>query len=315
MDFPDDIRSSLLRLSELQFSDLLERFEFSDEPFLDVSKREERYLQFRKIWPIFDPNGSRYEELRQAIRDVVLGVTKRSLTSSSPRAALSVVNWQPAVSLDDLEKIMGTENTLLPIHFLEQALACSRSVAKIVLADGSSGSGFVIQGNLLVTNSHVIQDSVEAEGASVWFDFQKNLHGRDLPVIKVNLNPSSYFRTSKEDDLTVVELGEAADGRWSELDVIETSVKERDRVCIIQHPAGGQKHIGMYHNLVTYANDHIVQYLTDTLPGSSGSPVFDRNWKLVAIHHSGGWLRQPNVKEDLFRNEGISVTRLLHLLK
>lgn len=66
--------------------------------------------------------------------------------------------------------------------------------------------------------------------------------------------------------------------------------------------------------MVTLADADIVQYLTDTLPGSSGSPVFNQVWQLVAIRPAGGWLTEPGQKEKLFRNKGINVARLLALL-
>jgi V8-like Glu-specific endopeptidase len=47
-------------------------------------------------------------------------------------------------------------------------------------------------------------------------------------------------------------------------------------------------------NAVVLVGEGRVQYLTDTLPGSSGSPVFDADWNVVALHHSGGWLKEPN---------------------
>ncbi len=39
-----------------------------------------------------------------------------------------------------------------------------------------------------------------------------------------------------------------------------------------------------------------VRYTTDTEPGSSGSPCFNQNWELVALHHSGdpNWLPSWN---------------------
>jgi V8-like Glu-specific endopeptidase len=54
----------------------------------------------------------------------------------------------------------------------------------------------------------------------------------------------------------------------------------------------------------------VVQYLTDTMPGSSGSPVFNDKWELIVLHHSGGWLPEPSTKSTHFRNEGIRVSAI-----
>ena len=64
---------------------------------------------------------------------------------------------------------------------------------------------------------------------------------------------------------------------------------------------------------MAYVGEGRVQYLTDTLPGSSGSPVFDEQWNVVALHHSGGWLAEPNSasKTTYYRNEGISIDRVI----
>ena len=67
----------------------------------------------------------------------------------------------------------------------------------------------------------------------------------------------------------------------------------------------------LYDNLIVYVDDRIVQYLTDTLPGSSGSPCFDSEWKVIALHHSGGWLREPGAKERYYRNEGIHINKVI----
>jgi S1-C subfamily serine protease len=64
--------------------------------------------------------------------------------------------WQGPRDTDQLEKIMSAVSTLRPISFLQRGLEVSRPVARVVLADGSSGSGFLIKNNLLITNNHVI---------------------------------------------------------------------------------------------------------------------------------------------------------------
>lgn len=40
-------------------------------------------------------------------------------------------------------------------------------------------------------------------------------------------------------------------------------------------------------NLMLDFDEVNVHYRAPTEPGSSGSPVFDRYWKLIALHHAG----------------------------
>ena len=57
---------------------------------------------------------------------------------------------------------------------------------------------------------------------------------------------------------------------------------------------------------VGYANlSHRLQYTTDTMPGSSGSPVFNDEWHVVAIHHAGGDLVKNSQGDKVFANEGM----------
>ena len=58
-------------------------------------------------------------------------------------------------------------------------------------------------------------------------------------------------------------------------------------VNIIQHPKGRQKEVVIYNNRVQIIYDDFIQYETDAEPGSSGSPIFNAQWQLVGIHHSG----------------------------
>jgi len=119
------------------------------------------------------------------------------------------------------------------------------------------------------------------------------------------------FVTSAEDDWTVVKIRGDTNAEWGSIRLARGNVQKGDRVIIVQHPGGGPKQIAFYHNVVVYAGDKRVQYLTDTLPGSSGSPVFDNEWNVVALHHSGGWLREPGSKQQYYRNEGIHINAVI----
>ncbi len=45
--------------------------------------------------------------------------------------------------------------------------------------------------------------------------------------------------------------------------------------------------------------------------------MFDTNWNLIALHHSGGWLREPgnDPKQKFYRNEGIHINTVIAGLK
>ena len=224
------------------------------------------------------------------------------------------ITWRGDIDSSTLEKIIGARSTLLPIHFLELGLNRSRSVARVTLPNGS-GTGFLIRDNLLVTNHHVLPDVEHARRAIAEFNVQKTPDRLDAPIDRHTLDPDRHFWTSPldQDDLTVVAIAGDANSAWGEIPLTppQRALSVGDRVLIIQHPSGGPKQIGLYHNTVAYVGPNRLQYLTDTMPGSSGSPVFDNDWSLVGVHHSGGHLRDPGTNNTHYRNEGIPLARLL----
>jgi V8-like Glu-specific endopeptidase len=219
------------------------------------------------------------------------------------------VKWKGDLSADTVERIMGKQSSFLPVSFLEVGLQRARSVARVKLIDGY-GSGFLTIDNIFITNHHVLRDKLEAESATIQFNYQQTARGLDLEPINYRLDPDSGFKTSSEDDWTLVRVRGDANADWGAIEIEQADVSKTERVNIIQHPHGGPKQIALYHNIVAYADDTRVQYLTDTLPGSSGSPVFDDTWRVISLHHSGGWILEPGTKKEVFRNEGININRI-----
>ncbi|MGY4617627.1 V8-like Glu-specific endopeptidase [Bradyrhizobium sp. USDA 4472] len=211
-----------------------------------------------------------------------------------------------------LEKIIGQKSTLVPINYLQIGLTRSKSVVRVKREDGSSGSGFVTEANVLITNNHVLPTKDSARGAVVQFNYQQTVDGLDAKIEEVGLLPET-LRTLVADDWTAVTLEGDPVSRWGALVLKRKTLAVGDHVNIVQHPGGGPKQISLFSNVVVFAGNGRVQYLTDTLPGSSGSPVFDSAWDVVALHHSGGWLTEPNSgsKTTYYRNEGISIDRIL----
>jgi V8-like Glu-specific endopeptidase len=62
---------------------------------------------------------------------------------------------------------------------------------------------------------------------------------------------------------------------------------------------------------VEYIGGNVLQYVTSTNPGSSGSPVFNDEWQVVGLHHAGGQIPEPTTGRTYGRNEGILIQRIL----
>lgn len=230
--------------------------------------------------------------------------------------AIAEGSWHAATDPGELEVLTKGIDTMRPISFLEKGVQVAKSVARVVLATGEMGSGFLIKDNLLVTNHHVLPNANAAQDAHVEFNFQKTIDNKDAEIQSYSLLPGDCFFTSPleqegGDDWTVVRIDGNANTTWGELTLKTATPKKQDEVIIIQHPGGGPKQIALTHNIVAYAGERRIQYLTDTQKGSSGSPVFDLNWQVVALHHAGGLIREPGTKQSYFRNQGIHVNALL----
>ncbi|NUR60749.1 MAG: trypsin-like peptidase domain-containing protein [Catenulispora sp.] len=231
--------------------------------------------------------------------------------TTPPTADRPLSRWLGGVP-DDLidEKIIG-ENTLRFIAVLEIALESAKAVVRIRTPRGL-GTGFLAAPGLLVTNNHVVGDHVAAEASEFQFDYQLDRHGVALPPRVRRFAVGGLFHTSAALDYTVLELEEAADGPDPiPLALTPVRVAPGSRVAIIQHPGGGFKKISMQNNFVAYADGRVVQYTTSTEPGSSGSPVFDDDFGVVAVHHSGGLLAEPATGDRHLRNEGTSAAAVL----
>lgn len=254
------------------------------------------------------------EALAEYPTNEVLGLWKHGTAPPPLLEGRPPADWQGPPSGPQLEKLMQPVSSLVPITYLEVGLARARSVARILLADDQSGTGFLTPGDLLITNHHVLPDAETARTAVAMFNFQAALSGLPLEPDRRTLVPDEYFRTSEEADWSAVKVAGAPQESWGALELGAATVKTGDRVNIIQHPYGQLKQISWFSNVVVYVGGGVVQYLTDTEPGSSGSPVFDRDWKVVALHHSGGWLTEPDARDttkEFYRNEGILIDRVI----
>jgi V8-like Glu-specific endopeptidase len=253
----------------------------------------------------------------QPILDELL-LKYQMMTPVAPNQPL--INWRGQDTTDSVqEKIFG-ENTLRPIAFLAQGLKVARTVARIETPD-ALGTGFLIAPDLLLTNHHVLNDLSALTNAIFSFNYETDFAGKPLTLTNYPAKSGGTFHANEKLDYAVVQLdgepGKAIiNGATQEqrgwIALKQGEVRPDGRVNIIQHPGGRAKEIAMQNNFVAFVGGGVVQYVTATQPGSSGSPVFNNEWEIVGLHHAGGNIREPGSDRRYFRNEGILISAILN---
>jgi V8-like Glu-specific endopeptidase len=252
----------------------------------------------------------------------------------------SVPGQPPAQAVAALERIMG-KSDLMSVRYLELGLRVARTVGRIQVRgqDGSHrgyGTGFRVSPRLILTNNHVLGDAATAGASRIEFDFQEGLDGKLRTSIVAELDSSTFFTTDKALDFSLVALKseprEIAAYGWNGISSAEGKVIAGEYVTIIQHPSGERKQLALRENQVIDVLDDFLHYRTDTSPGSSGSPVFNDQWEIVALHHSGipkkdssgriltrdgkVWVSSMGDHQiDWVANEGVRISRILKHLE
>ncbi|GAA3946235.1 trypsin-like serine protease [Chitinophaga oryziterrae] len=247
------------------------------------------------------------------LKGIIENIRQHTISKSGPDTTM---DWKSdTITKADKEKLMGNRSNILPISFLEIGMDCSKAVARIRVGN-ELGTGFLIANNWLITNNHVLDSLSAAESASIQFNYQLSKKGNHIEHEDCELDPGNgRFFTDEKDDWTIVKVKGDLNEKYGALRLAEKGISKTEFVNIIQHPEGGPKQIALYNNMVTYSDENIVQYLTDTLPGSSGSPVFNTNWEVVALHFSGGWTSEPGNANPVYRNMGLNIRKLVKVLQ
>jgi endonuclease G len=252
---------------------------------------------------------------------VVASVPMRRFAREEPPPGLEG-DEPPPEPAKVLERIINKPD-LLGVRYLEGGVAAARSVGRIDVRDRPEhlegfGTGSLVSPRLVLTNHHVLPDRDVAASSAIEFNFQDDLNGKELEPQIFGFDPDAFFIADEERDFALVAV-KAAPG---ELDpfgtnpLIEAEGKGviGEYVTIVQHPRGLKKQVALRENKFVDIAEPFVHYTTDTEPGSSGSPVFNDQWEVVALHHAG--IPAPESKDTGgFINEGILVRKIMEFVR
>lgn len=98
---------------------------------------------------------------------------------------------------------------------------------------------------------------------------------------------------------------------WVKVPAAPPALPPNSSLFILQHPKGDPLKLAIDTNAIIAVkhNGRRVRYRTNTDEGSSGSPCFDANWDLAALHHMG----DPAFGPAQF-NQGIPMAAIMALL-
>lgn len=239
------------------------------------------------------------------------------------------------------ERVIFT-NDLLPIDFLAAAQNVASSVARLIVLRFDNGqpklrlsgdrvqylgTGWLLGQAHIVTNHHVVnaRDPLEADASEsdlqlqgqntlVQFDFDsENADVTEQTVAKL-------VYSNQQLDYAILKLSEATKRNPLTLWPNEVTLPSDQiiPVNIVQHPGGAPKQIGMRNNLAARITDTDLAYFTDTKGGSSGAPVCNDQWQVIALHKAAArtfGVLEFQGKTTEWVNIGTRIDRIIEDLK
>ena len=235
-----------------------------------------------------------------------------------------------------------------PSSWRDRMARAENCVCCVVIDGQREGTGFLAAPALVITNNHVI-DEVDWKSIRLEFDYQVDAAGTLLPSRYYALAAAPLVVSQPHDvderhpkpaapppddsvlDYALLSVDGApeadlmADGRqrgFIAAPPATPKLEEKMPLLILQHPQKPPRYretpdlrplrFAFDTVLAINENSSRVRYRVRTEPGASGSPCFDSDWNLIALHHAGD-PRGDAVGADAadpFYNEGIPIAAI-----
>ncbi len=222
------------------------------------------------------------------------------------------IDWQEPDETE-LQSLFKTEPNFLDVGFLMQAIQHATSVCRIEIPNQKIlGTGFLIASNLVLTNYHVLHSKtaniqINPNDIILRFGCFTSATGNETEgqVFKlVREQPILQSSSTNKLDYVLLQVEEsiiqAADITPADCD-FENLPSKGIALNILQHPEGSSMKIAMSSNAIANISPDtgLMQYVTRTSPGSSGSPCFNENWKVIALHHAQKATHFGSIREGI----------------
>ncbi|MCX4239756.1 trypsin-like serine peptidase [Paraliomyxa miuraensis] len=211
----------------------------------------------------------------------------------------------PVVGALEIPERIILRDDMVEFVWLMRAVEAARSIAWLSVPryfDGAKvageamGTGLLLDPCHVLTCLHVLQAREPGEAKPKAEDLERQVKAARVafgylsgPRPSVTMGVPGLTAFNQSLDYAVIELETAVDHPVPPLFLGELPSVSADAtflVNILQHPGGGAKRLAMRNNAVARIDDERIAYWTDTDYGSSGAPVFDDEWRVIALHRA-----------------------------
>ncbi|MBO9409653.1 trypsin-like peptidase domain-containing protein [Shimia sp. R9_1] len=215
-------------------------------------------------------------------------------------AAGTSVSHMKAGPAFGLQGYVGPRDNILGAEFLDHGVLAARAVCKIVRGV-EVGTGFLVGEGVVLTNHHVISGPTQAKQVSFEFLFDDNTIGQPRNSETYTADPDGLVFADGDLDMCFVSLKEydsappLRDFGWLPLLRKTGKIVIGEPVNVIHHPRGEAKKVVVHDSVFRFVEDREAEgtdatdpfcwYSSDTEKGSSGAPVLNSRWEVVALHH------------------------------
>ena len=195
---------------------------------------------------------------------------------------------------------------------LATLVEAAAATAKVWRNGHIAGSGFLVKLPILVhgkvlrglmTNNHVLDRYILETGATITFQLEKS--GR---TYQHQIKPGDFRFTCPLIDVTFIELSERAYNRETFLET-EEKCTPGSNLYITQHPGGGELSFAQGKLRQFWGFDMLHEASTEY--GSSGSPVVNRDGRVVGVHKS----RRPEESCNVATQIGTIISGIAKLIE
>lgn len=214
---------------------------------------------------------------------------------------------------------------------LKAALKRTSAVCRVEIPGGRYGTGFLIARDLVLTNYHVLnfegreteqQMRENALRSRLRFGYISAERGEEAKGQEFMLDPQNPILASSpiaELDFALLRVENKIE-QAEDIEPVEYSLDAPSlytTLNMIQHPEGKTMKLALSGNGVTWKSDdaRLIQYATAAAEGSSGSPCFNDEWKVVAIHHAEETQRFAGLFDAGTVREGILFGRIYERIR